>query len=310
MEPSNLNNRLFDRNVWRSLDRICSAIDWSHDDLLEQLCLNETQFQKAKNEMGTLPAHAYLILSDELGLNIEDLAAGKVDYNALSRHYSGDELYMPERYTQGAFSRRRTSLHLIDFSDSHFGYKTTDHLLRKLQVKRLIFENPDETINIRFLMDACEYFVKKTGSEDILYQIGARSSVVNRKGIIGQTLSKCASVKEAYDLQINQLMNLFDKNCDYHTPKLTEYSCIIESRERSETLDAMSASHAGSPLTCLTRVGVASAISTFVDVPRANVVETHCVHRGDPYCRFAVDYEHAAWVHRRRQKSMGAVLLA
>ncbi len=288
--------------VWRSIDELRQTLSWTHQEMANALSLSPRAYHKNRTQGRALQASSTFQLASQLKLDPEALSLGEIDFTAFRKQYCGNHSFLPEKYSQGAFSRRRTSLPLLDFCDQEFGPALTRSLLRKVQVHRIVFDDPNAFINIRFLMDACAYLEQYGYHSDVYFRFGTHSAIINRESEIGRALASCESVKDAYDLQINHRMHLFEKNCDYHTHQLSKTHCIIESRERVEVLDSLRTKHIGSPLTCRVRTGVASAIATFLNVPMAQTVETHCVHHGDPYCRFHVNFEFAQFIHQKQAR--------
>lgn len=297
-----LDDRLLARGITRSLARIREATGWSQRELVERLDISAEQYERVCAGNETLPVSAGLKLADALELSLEAVVYGKFDAIALARKFSGRRLALPERYARAAHSRRRTSVHLLRYCDHYLGPAATDHLLRGLQMNRLYFEAPDEFISIRFLIDACDALLKLGVTREQLVHVGLQSSRVNRHTPAAHVLSESRSVAEAYDIQINHLMEMYDRKCVYRTTRLSDDRCVIESRERSNVREEIGGLRVGSAATCMTRAGVASAIATFRGLPPAKVIETHCVHRGDDACLFEVDLREGSWLEKRARR--------
>ena len=285
-----ISNRLLNRVTWRSLEEVQDTLAWNDQEIANKLSLSLDTFVERKKSLSDLPASSLLSLSSALGLDPETLAYGKFDRPSL-REAANLALSqrLPERYSLGAFSRRRTSLHLLKFTDDHFGSRATFSLLKKLQVRRDFFNSPDDFINIQFLADACNHLKSLGLPEERFHWIGMRSAVVNQNSLLAEELRKAKTVTDALDLQINHLVHFYDRNYRYWVKHLSSNACIFACVEQEEVQEAMSTRRIGSKLTCLTRVGVSSAITTLLKLPFAPVKKLSCVHEGDSCCQYFID---------------------
>jgi hypothetical protein len=268
----------------------------------EHLYLTEKEYFQFRTSKKDLPASSILLLAHELGLDPENLSYGRLDYQAFQKHYSGEYAYLPERYSRAAFSKRLTSFPILEFSDLHFGQNFTDLLLKKLQVNRIIFRDPNESINILFLTDACEFFVKMGHPQSILFQMGAQFSTTHQNTEVGKRLKQCKTIKEAYETYIHPLTELLERNWSYKLLTLNNTSCLLEAEENDEVLQALHLNHLGSQYTCAVKTGITSTIPAFLNLPLGSSLETHCVHRGDSSCRYEVNFEYAYAMQKKKQK--------
>jgi hypothetical protein len=270
------------------------VLAWSDQEIASKLGLPVDSFVEGKKTRNDLPASSLLSLSATIGIDPETLAYGKFDRLSLRASASlAHSQGLPERYSLGAFSRRRTSLHLLKFCDDHFGSRATFSLLKKLQMRRDFFDSPEEFINIQFLTDACNHLKDIGLPEDRFHWIGMRSAVVNQNSVLAEELRKANSIKDAFDLQVNHLVHFYDRNYRYWIKHLSSSACVFACVERAEAQDAMNTRRLGSKLTCLTRTGVSSAITTLLKLPFAPVKKLSCIHEGDTSCQYFVDLGHA-----------------
>lgn len=296
-----LSYQLINARLWKILERIRVETGWSHQDLAGRLSLTLRQYHKNRAKAREVSASSLLNLSRELSLDMESLAYGKIDFLAFARQFHGDREYLPDRYSIGALSRRRSSVHLLKYADDSFGKEVTDEILRKLQVSRLVFDRPDDLISIHFPTDFCNSIHTMGVSPRFFVKMGVFSQEINRTTLIGEKLRGCSSLDAAYDLQVNQLMKLYERNYKYHLKTVSKYVVAVEGAESEEVRDLLKVKHVGSPLTCLLKVGLANSIPRFFDLPEASTQETHCVHLGDSYCRFLINFEYPAAMLRKRR---------
>lgn len=288
------------QDLWKALDRVRYCLAWEHEDAADRLRLTLGEYHQLRSHGAPPPAIPLLELCEDLRLDFRELSRGRVDVVALERHLLGDFDFIPDRYMIAAFSRRRTSLHLIDFLDRAWGEAEVDHLLRKFQVRRSVFERPDSMISIRFLTELCEELASNGVPNEVFVRMGSNAAVVNRDSPLGDRLRQCRTLQEAFDLQVNQLTGMYDNNHRYRFVKLTETSCVIESADVPEVTEGLGVRFLGNPAVCAVKMGVGAAVPGFFGLTAGSAVETHCVHRGDAACRMMIDFSLAQRMLTRR----------
>lgn len=264
------------------------------------LSVSERSYRRLLASNRAPGAAQVLQLTRELKLDPERLARGEVDMAALLTRHRGPANELPEVYSVAAYSKRRTSLHLLSYLERQLGPEAVDELLWRFDLDHRSFKDPDGVINLRFLTDLTGYLARKGATPDLLFDMGANAARVNRDSELGILLRSCESVPEAYDLQVNHLMGHYDRNFRYRLLSLTESHCVIECRERSDVTEALRVRHLGSSQVCEVKLGVSGAVTAYLGLPVSRAVETHCVHRGDATCRYLVDFAPAAAELRRR----------
>jgi hypothetical protein len=213
-----------------------------------------------------------------------------LNYIDLAIRASGQGQGLPERYTSSAFSRMRTSLDVLKFVEQRFGWESVVRTLRQFGMPIDALKNGDSFISLRFLTELCDHLETRGMTYDDFVSMGQYSLSVNQGEDRFRALRDCRSARELYDLQVNHLMGSFDLNYSYSTSRLSSNYCLIEMAENREIANELGAAHLGSKTTCATKVGRAAAIAGFGGFSHSRVVETHCVHRGDPVCRLHVEF--------------------
>jgi predicted hydrocarbon binding protein len=233
----------------------------------------------------------------------------RIDYQVVAARYNGDLAVLPERYQEGAGSRRRSSLNLLNATEELLGWRARMMAMRYLQVTEAVFADPDQLINLRFNTDLCEYLSKNYGENHLFYQMGAYSLVHNVNTPIGAYMASSPSVKEAHPRFIEEIVSRqWEKNYTYKILKLTDTLCVAEGVPNPDIADSLKVRHPGSVEVCQTKVGIISAIPGYMGLPFSHAEEIKCVHRGDEKCVYEMDFEHAAqsfkFVNRRGDRSM------
>lgn len=283
------------RTGFDTLERIRSTIQLSNEDWAELLQLTPAGYQLlGLRDPCEIPDRVASDLCDYVGITPEALQSGIIDFKTLAKQVSGNVSFVPERYSEGAFSKRRTSGHLLDLIEIRYGWRERLRLLRTFQVTDAIFADPDGRINLRFLSDLCAYLRGKGFSRDALAEMGQHSVVTNYAGPLGRHFRRLRNVQKAYESCFTEVINrYYDENFVYELVRMDEHSCTVECRYRPEVLDATRSRAPGNEGTCSTRAGAFASIPGYLDLPYAKVTESSCIHRGDPLCRYEIDFDMA-----------------
>lgn len=243
-----------------------------------------------------------LRLAEELSLDPIDLVRGKVDFRAFAAHQQGNVARLPERYAKG-LSRVRTSAHLFDRIESLFGWRARTAILRRRQVTEAALGDLDREISIQFLTDVLEE-IRQLGFEDAhFYRLGEQSLVRNYHSAVGEHFRSARNLREMYEKCFMELIQkYYDKNIHYRLVRLTATRAVIEASTNPEVSASLGEKNPGSRLTCLNKAGGFASLSGYRQLPFAKVRETKCVHRGDPACRFEIDFEAAAACERANER--------
>ncbi len=257
------------------------------------LRLTETQYRaEITRPQITLLDSVIEALSEELEITTEAIRSGALDYRTLAQRQAGNATCLPEKYAVGAHSKVRTSSHILDYIEIHHGWRARNQILRHFQLNESIFANPETKISIRFLAELWTYLHSKGVTIKEFHQIGKYSVISNINNPVGQHFRKLPNPKAAYESLITEIVHLhYDKNFTYSLKKLEKTNCVIEAKPNPMVLDELKNSFIGNIGTCASRGGTISSLLGYLDLPDANVIETTCVHRGDPQCRYFVLYE-------------------
>lgn len=234
---------------------------------------------------------ALLELSDFAELDPRAVLEGTVDFKALARHRAGDLGHIPEEFQAAARSRVRTSAHLLDFVEIGKGWRFRHKLLRRFQVTEAALSDPDRSISIRFLSRLCESLLSSGLTHEDLYQMGQYSVLTNSASEVGKKLKKLEGPKEVFEKVFTDLIGKYwDRNFDYRLLSLDSDQCVVEAAPSAEVADLLQQRLIGNSGTCASRGGTFSSLTGYLNLPLARVTETHCIHRGDPRCRYHIDF--------------------
>ena len=281
-------------NIWDTLSKIQHTLHWADLELCEGLELSsaERPLLKTKRFIPNMLVIGRLV--EKIGLSLDRIATGEIDYKALSERMGGNALYLPERYSLAAFSKRRTSINLLKYLEDHFHWNMKRNILNHFQLSEAIFSDPDANINFLFPTDLCEYMVRSGYSETIFPQMGAYSIATNIGTEAGNLIAALKTPKLVYEgVMLGLAENVFDRNCNYRILKLDDRECWIEANFTEELKDTLKLAVIGNKHVCSIRGGTFASLIGYLDLPFAKVTEVNCIHKGDHSCVYHVDYSEA-----------------
>jgi hypothetical protein len=294
-----------DRSIAWTLERTRVSLGaeiktWAH-----VLGISEKDYQQVRLGRRAISIAALESMATFLNVSLESFGKNDIDTRALVARFRGDETYLREKYAVGAMSSRWSSINVMDYVDSYFGWELRARALKHLQVSEGVFARPDEKINLRFLVDLLAYLQRSGASESHLFAMGANSVVTYLNAPLGKELQKSRGVHEALEAMNANIGKYLEKNFQYALDHLGEDTCVFAAKPNPDLCDALKQRHPGSPGLCLTKAGVLAAIPAYLGLPFAEVVETTCIHRGDDACRFEADLERVLFAYKHRQNPEG-----
>ncbi len=294
-------------SIWVTIDKIMHTLCWNDAELLERLQITEKQFMHQKKLNLSPSLDAITNLTESLGISIESLINGKIDFQTLLDHASGNLTKLPERYSSAKFSKVRTSIHLLDFIENNLGWSAKKTIYNHFQINESIFENAESTVNFLMPSDICQYIGEKfKAPTSLLYKIGAHSSTVNKNSILARVLSAYKKPKELHENIFTEIVHRFyDKNQIYKILKLTNQYCIVELNFRDEVKDLLKLKTPGNQFACHSIAGSISSLTGYINLPNSKVTKIDCIHQGGCSCKFLIDFSVAhAYVEMEKQKSL------
>ena len=280
-------------DIWKTIDQIKNTLQVPHSEMAEFLGLPVTRYQKMKSKELPLSLVEATALVKKLNLSLEAFVYNQIDYLSLAEHHSGNLNYIPKKYLFGAYSKRRTVTGFLDYIEYLRGSRVRGNILRHFQITEASLENGEKPINIIFMQDLFK-LIRKDCFGDLDYiNIGAFSAVANKGSPLHHSLLMTNSISEAYEHLIVDLVRYYEHNCDYRLVKLTSEGCVVESTPSQSLVDAHQNYNIGSREICLCRSGILTSVPTYINEFNSKVIETRCIHQGDPICSFEVQYNRA-----------------
>lgn len=280
---------------WDTLYRIQLTLQLSDQRLAELMRLTHEQFIQLRTSHVPLSTYSAFALTEELNIGFEAFVTGKINYAAMTRQFAGDQSTLPERYQQGAMSRIRAAENLLGYIERRYGWQHRAITLRRLQMNEAMFTNPEGKISVAFASDVIQHLFKYHRSEDELFEMGQNSVLSYQNSPIGEAIRKEPSVKSAYELVFDQLINRYiEQNFVWAIDSITPHTLRFSG---APNLDATDRKAVSDPLLCHVRAGFASSIPVFLGKAFSKVKKTGCIARGDSRCSYEVDWQHALLDH-------------
>ena len=286
---------------WITLAKIQQVLGWSDEELSERLGLDPKRMLMLRVQKKTPSVHSMGQLVSEIGLSLETIVTGKIDFQALSAHTSGNLFYLPERYSHVAFSKRRTSISLLSYLEDHFGWETKKHVMNHLQVNEAIFSDPEAPISFYFPFDLTSYLIQIGFATETIRRMGAYSVVSNQNSPLAKLMASFGGPRNLYERVFSDVVGKsFDRNYDYRLMSLGEDDCVVEGVFSQELKDSLKEEKPGSRLACEVRAGGFSSLTGYLRLPHSKIVEESCVYHGDASCQYRITFDEAQYYYRAR----------
>lgn len=260
-------------------------------DFSEHIGVSKDLYLKILRAEKELPIQAVSNFCRRFDLSVESVQRNTVDLDVLLERMQGGKGTLPKRYGIGAFSRRRSGSLFFEWMERYLGAYAREEVMRHFQVDAETFSKPDETISIRFFEEATAYTARRFGVRMEEFQdIGKLSFEHTRRTAFSRAVRTQKTVADAYERFVLDLKPFNEDNYDFKLMRLSRERCSVHVSARPAVLEALNAKQIGNAFTCAWRQGLFSVIPRYIGKEVAAVKKTRCVHAGDAYCRFEMDY--------------------
>ncbi len=285
--------RLSQPNIWITIDKIKHTLCWSDQVIADRLQMTLDGFLLMQNCNISPSLLSITSLANSLEISIESVVTGKICYETLKAHQNGQTDHLPERYSVATFSKRKTTIHLLDFIETNFGWQTKKNVLNHFQINEGFTSKPDAEVNFLLPSDICEYLGKTYRMPvELIQKMGAHSALTNKNTFAGKTLYRLRSPKILLEHFFSQLVNQhFEKNQTYQIIKLTDRFCLVETRFKEELKDSLKTGQLGNIFACNSIAGTMSSLTTYLNLPSSHVTKVDCVHQGGCSCKYLIDFD-------------------
>ncbi len=288
-------------STWEIIERIQITLGLEDNFLAEVLNFTPTQLVRNRFALKPLSLVEVERLASALRLSLENLITGSIDYRTLAQHHLGNQTQLPEKYLDCALGKRRSNLVILNFIETHLGWKVRASILRHFQMNEAMFANPDAPINIAFGADLLDYLVKYRLDAKLIPQIGKHSFLTTSPAPVRNELIDCKSVSEIYERMCSHIVEkYFEKNFTYQIQKMDSGSCVVIAKPNRLLLDQLGRKKPYKPETEMIRIGIASAYPQILGLPSAQVIQSSSMWEGSSSIRYEINYEHVQSALKQR----------
>lgn len=272
-----------------NLERLQALSQLSKNEWLDLLGLSWKKYYQFKIGFSELPSSSLHEISKHFSINEDSLAQGKINFAELEAKISNhDEL--PEKYTIGAYSRRRTPITSIEYLEKAFGWRLKYDVLNHFQMSAATLQDPFATISMQMITDMAEYLKTRQFKAADFFRMGMYSSEGNREGLVGKICSEMENLEQLYSVFFNKMIFIFEKNCTYNYQQITENAGLLMMTSSPDIAAELKVKHLGSKSICELKAGLIASVPSYMGLNNATITHFTCEHRGDDACRFHVDH--------------------
>jgi len=218
--------------------------------------------------------------------------SGKIDLQTLAAHYQGNVLYVPEKYSIHAFSRKRSILNVVHYVQEHLGWNSAALLLKQFQIHYRSLLEEEGHVNILLALEMLKELRKWGVGDHFFINLGKYTSISFKNSFLGQSVKFASSVKQAYEI-VFSYYKFYEENADYQLLKLTSTYCLLECVPKLDIIHAFFPHPITTHESTLYKIGVMQSIPSFLGLPAAQVKQVSSVLQGNASCIFEINFEEA-----------------
>ena len=302
-----LSEKLYNSKIVGFIKSLQRNLNLETEEMRDILRLTPEQFESVLNCKGHLTAYQFADLAKRFHFSLENFNQDRIDMTVIQQHYGGNQSYISEKYTTGAFSKKIMVINVLNYVERFYAKSLRADAMDYFQVNDSIYEDRDGMVNFVFFEDLINYLKSRGLNETDVTRIGAHTIRTNEGTPFAREMAKFSSPKEMYEIYMTELIKTVEQNNAYKLIRLCDDFCVIESHENHNLLDIFKVHHIGDPARCTYRVGALAAATNYMGLPSSDVVETTCVHNGDPVCTFHINFERPAHHLRSIQQQSNRV---
>ncbi|MCO4753092.1 MAG: 4-vinyl reductase [Bacteriovoracaceae bacterium] len=283
-----------------NLERIQAGLNLDDNTWLELLGVSKLEYLRVKSGRILLPNSKLDELAKYSGIHEKSLLTDEVDYRRVKPMFP-ELSEIPQRYTKGAHGRWRNSILALEFIESKYGWRARHACLKFFGLNETLISNPFGRVSMQFMQDLCSYLYERQFSLQDIFEMGAYANILNRNTILGQNYANKEDPESVYKSFMENI-EVYERNCTYNFEYVNKAACAIRVKSIKDVTEEIGVYKLGSHLVCQWKAGFISSLTSYLNLPHANVTETQCVHRGDKHCLFEADYSQAYVANENRPK--------
>lgn len=280
----------FYRDLNRNLIQIQEVLEIAPEVFCELLGTDTVRYEKIKKGIASHDSLKLDDFCDHIGISVENLLGGKIDFVALNKQYHRRDSTLPTAYTEDGLglSKARSFLGMIRFARAFYGHKFEKQILRRMQIPSTIAIDPNEFVSLNLLLDVLKELRAEGFTDEDFRGTGLMTFSINRKTPLGSFLAKTNSISDLYRSVHEELLCYFDQIFDYKIQKLGQNVCRSQISMKQQFQDHFKTNTLGSREYCLFKQGVYAGMLGHKTYTFARIHEQSCMYKGDATCVYDV----------------------
>lgn len=247
-----------------------------------------------------LSALELVSLSTSLNFSLDALSEGKVDLNIIKNQFHGCGSKVSKKYQIGAFSKKSTISNLVIYVENNFGTPIANGLKLFFQINDSIFQSSEvDRVNYLFFEDAIKFLKSRGMSSSHVRAIGNHMVPFTLGSAFSEKMSSFFSLSELYEVYLSDLLNEVEQNNSYNLVYHNAFKSVLRSSERESALETFKIKNLGNKDRCEFRAGILETAPYYIGHSKANVTHSKCVHDGEDFCEFIIDYTYSAPINKQ-----------
>ena len=284
-----------DREIIQFLNRSRIILNLDDKHLGELLKVNTCDVRHVLTGQRKVTVHNLLHALNHFHVSLEAILENRVDYKTLEAQFkqkgSSDQDGLNEFYTENGHNKKRSVINILNYIEANESIEDKFLILRDFQMKLSDFDNPDEIINNRFIVELLDRLFKRGYSLKEIMAMGEFSYECNKDGVLAESLGRLSSSRELLEYFFDVAVKKYDTNYKYCITKLTDEYCEVDLYQNTDVLDAMKTEKLGSPLVSLMKSGVIKTLPKFIGMDDFDVKIGKSIHAGDDHCSYVIHYK-------------------
>jgi hypothetical protein len=194
---------------------------------------------------------------------------------------------LPEAYNHQTSSFVRATAHIVDYVALTFGRRSADHILMGMNVHPLIFDDLDNRINLRFIIDLLNELKTMGVPDDQIESLGSYIFLSLEHTKLGAQFRTATSYRECYAV-VAANSKLFDTNFEYKVEIDRREVRLYAIPTEGESILAQYRPEQYRALFDYKR-GLMGWFPSLCNLAPLNTTTPYCVSKGDPFTLYRME---------------------
>jgi predicted hydrocarbon binding protein len=291
LENTKLEASLDTRRVLDRLERLFVVSGINEVECRDLLQLSWRDHSLIRSGKRALPQTILERVATRFEIEPEKLRTGEIDfYSIQTKAEAARNWTIPHKYGIAMHGRARTTMTTFEYIATSYNWRLRYETLRHLQMGESTLRSEYAPISMRFITDALDYLRTRQFQDKDFFAMGVYSYRANVSTILGKLLSELKEPSEIMEHMWGDYLKFFEENCIYRFLELNQESARLEVTSNPHVACEMGVRNLGNPSICSLKAGMMASAPCYIGLPPAHVVESQCVHHGDPSCVFEITF--------------------